>query len=409
MLGRWSILCVAVVLLHVSSARDLRTVTEPKIPQSCTVLKATSGDETTTIQNALDKCAKGKAVELSSGTFSSGPLTVPSGVSLLVNSGATLKAIPNPALYDEGKKTCGTLDNYGVGCKPFITIRGATGSGIYGKGTIDGQGGETMTGKSESWWKLARRAKAKNNFQNNPKMIQVNDSSDITLYQITLKNGPYYHVYSSNTYGLTIWGITIDTSPSSRNTDGVDPMGSQNITIAHCNISTGDDNVANKAMDRPTAHVSILNNHFGRGHGMSIGSEIMYGVSDVTVSNLTLDGPNYGLRIKSNRYRGGVVTGVTYTNVCITNVKNPIFMDMNYERRTGKLTPSFQNITFNNIKVLTEGDYTFNGLSDSNPIEVTLNDVHVVKNSKWVSSHAKISGTYEEGATGTTCGNAGYQ
>nr|ANJ43642.1 glycoside hydrolase family 28 [Ramulus artemis] len=407
MLGRWSIACVAVALLQVASARDLRTVTEPKTPQTCTSLKATSGDETTTIQSALDKCAKGKAVELASGTFSSGPLTIPSGVSLLVNSGVTLKALPNPTLYDLGKKTCGTLDNYGVGCKPFITIRSATGSGIYGKGTIDGQGGATMTGKSESWWKLAASAKSKNNFQNNPKLIQVNDSSDITLYQITLKNSPFYHVSTSKTHGLTIWGITIDTPSTARNTDGVDPMGSQNVTIAHCSISTGDDNVAIKAMDAPSAHISVLNNHFGTGHGMSIGSEVTYGASDVTISGLTLAGTTNGLRIKSNTFRGGVVTGVTYTNVCMTNVKHPIFLDMAYGKVTGKLTPTFRDISFTNVKVLTKGDFTFDGLSDSNPVEATVKDVHIKKGSKWIATHAKISGTYEEDATGTSCGNAG--
>ncbi|XP_063216705.1 endo-polygalacturonase-like [Bacillus rossius redtenbacheri] len=408
---RYSFCCMTVavilLLLHAGGARDLRTVTEPKTPQSCTTLKAGSGDQTQAIQKALNSCAKSKAVQLSSGTFLSGPLTIPSGVSLLVDSGATLKAIPNPSLYDLGKKTCGTLDKEGVGCKPFITIHGATGSGIYGKGTIDGQGGEMMTGKSESWWKLATSAKNKNEFQNNPRLIQVNDSADITLYQITLKNSPFYHVSTSNINGLTVWGITIDTPSTARNTDGVDPMGSQNVTIAHCTISTGDDNVAIKAMISPSRHISVLNNHFGSGHGMSIGSEITYGASDVTVSGLTLDGTTNGLRIKSNTFRGGVVTRVSYTNVCMLDVKHPIMVDMEYGKVTGSLTPEFHNISFTNVKVLTKGTFTFDGLSDSKPVEATLKDVHIKKGSKWITNHAKITGSWEEDAAGTACGNAG--
>ncbi|KAJ8891361.1 hypothetical protein PR048_010877 [Dryococelus australis] len=395
------------LLVHVGYAKDQRTVTEPKNPQSCTTLKATSGDETQTIQKALNSCAKGKAVALSSGTFYSGPLTIPSGISLLVDSGVTLKALPDPSLYDLGRKTCGTLDEQGVGCKPFITFHGATGSGIYGKGVIDGQGDQTMTGKSESWWKLAADAKKKNNFQNNPRLIQINDSVDITLYQITLKNSPFYHVSTSKTYGLTVWGITINTPSTARNTDGVDPMGSQNVTIAHCSISTGDDNVAIKAMDAPSRHISVLNNHFGSGHGMSIGSEITYGGSDITISGLTLDGTTNGLRIKSNTFRGGLVTGVSYTNVCMLEVKHPILLDMEYGKVTGNLTPEFKNITFSNVKVLTKGTFTFDGLSDTKPVEATMKDVHIKKGSKWITSNAKITGTWAEDVTGTACGNAG--
>nr|ANJ43573.1 glycoside hydrolase family 28 [Aretaon asperrimus] len=402
------VIVLSSILLNVGNAKDLRTVTEPKNPQSCTTLKAGSGDQTTTIQKALDSCAKGKAVELSSGTFESGPLTIPSGVSLLVDSGAILKALPNPTLYDLGAKTCGTRDQYGVGCKAFITIHGATGSGIYGKGTIDGQGGQTMTGKSETWWKLAASAKEHNDYQNVPRLIQINDSVDITLYQITLKNSPMYHVATSKTNGLTVWGITINTPSTARNTDGVDPMGSQNVTIAHCSISTGDDNVAIKAISSPSRYISVLNNHFGTGHGMSIGSEITYGASDVTVSGLTMDGTTNGLRIKSNTFRGGLVTGVSYTNVCMTGVKHPIMLDMEYGHNvTGHLTPEFRDITFTNVKVLTEGTFTFDGLSDSNPIEVTMNDVHIKKGSKWVASHAKIAGKWAEDVTGTVCKNAG--
>ncbi|XP_063216708.1 endo-polygalacturonase-like [Bacillus rossius redtenbacheri] len=397
---------VILLLLHAGSARDLRTVTEPKTPQSCTTLKAGSGDQTQAIQKALNSCTKGKAVQLSSGTFLSGPLTIPSGVSLLVDSGATLKAIPNPTLYDLGAKTCGTRDQYGLGCKAFITINGVTGSGIYGKGTIDGQGGENLTGKHFSWWTIPQNANNKNS-QNVPRLIQINDSVDVTLHQITLKNSPMYHVATSKTYGFTVWGVTIDTPSSSHNTDGIDPMGSQNVTITHCRISTGDDNIAIKAITAPSRHISVLNNHFGAGHGMSIGSEITYGASDVTVSGLTMDGTTNGLRIKSNTFRGGLVNGVSYTNVCIRKVVNPILVNMEYFHLTGSLTPEFRNISFTNVKVLTEGTFTFDGLSDLHPIEVTMKDVHIKKGSKWIAQHAKITGKWAEDATGTVCGDAG--
>nr|ANJ43652.1 glycoside hydrolase family 28 [Sipyloidea sipylus] len=397
------VITLLLAVLQAVVAKDLRTVTEPKIPSACSSLSGTGKDETSTIQKALTSCAKGKALHLASGTFLSGPLTIPSGVSLWVDSGVVLKASTNPNDYDEGKNTCGTLDSSGSGCKPFITIKGATGTGIYGKGTIDGQGGQTMTGKSESWWELARDAQTKKKKQNAPRLIQIDNSKDITLYLITLKNSPNFHVASKSTNGFTAWGVTINTPGTARNTDGIDPMGSQNITIAHCNIATGDDNVAIKAGNAATKHVSILNNKFGVGHGMSIGSEVNYGVSDVTVTTLTLDGTTNGLRIKSDKSRGGLVTGVTYSGVCMHNVKNPIVLDTQYSSASGSHIPTFKGITFSNVKVLTAGTFTFDGISDSNPVEATMSNVHIKSGSKWVTTHAKISGKYETDASGNSC------
>ncbi|MGK3810989.1 glycosyl hydrolase family 28 protein, partial [Enterococcus faecium] len=90
-------------------------------------------------------------------------------------------------------------------------------------------------------------------------------------------------------------------------TDGIDPGASQDVTITHSFIRTGDDNVAIKAGSGTTSHISLIDNHFYWGHGLSIGSETVGGVSDILVQNLTLDGTTSGLRIKSDVSRGGLV------------------------------------------------------------------------------------------------------
>nr|ANJ43618.1 glycoside hydrolase family 28 [Medauroidea extradentata] len=395
--------CIVMVLTHIGNARDLRNVTEPKTPQTCTSLKATGGDDTAVIQKALASCAKGKAVALSTGTFYSGPLTIPSGVSLLVDKGVTLKAIPNPKLFDTGLKTCGTVDNSGFGCKAFITMVGAKSSGIYGKGIIDGQGGEKMTGTNTTWWKLSRIAMDTGRFQNNPRLIQINDSTDITVYQITLTNSPFYHLTSSKTNGFTVWGIFINSSHATRNTDGIDPTGSQNVTIAHCNISTIDDNIAISAMIAPVRHVSVYNNYLNHGNGLAIGSATNFGVSDVTFTNLTLNDLTYGIYVKSDTKNGGLVTNITYDNICIYRVRYPIALDMFYYNQTGNLMPRFKNIVLKNVRIGTNGSYILHGISDSDPIEVNMTDVHVTKGSPWSVSHAKISGAWKDDNAGRHC------
>nr|ANJ43617.1 glycoside hydrolase family 28 [Medauroidea extradentata] len=396
------------VLVHDVTARDLRHVTEPKTPEICTTLMTNGKDNTQAIQKALDSCAKGKAVALTAGIFYSGPLTIPSGVSLVVRQTATLRASTNPKLYDLGGNKCGTIDELGLGCKPFITMHGAKGSGIYGKGTIDGRGGTNMVGNNITWWHLARNAVVVRKLQNNPRLIQINNSMDITIHEITLTNSPFYHLVAHETNGFTVWGIKIIAPRSALNTDGIDPVGTQNVTIAHCNISTGDDDIGIKALTAPTKHVSVLNNHFNGGVGMSIGSETNHGVSDVLISGLTINNTHNGLYIKSNTLRGGLVTNITYENVCVENAGSPIQMDSNYYQYHGNKTPSFRDITIRNVKVLTNGTFIFHGLSASDPIQVTLEDVHITKGSKFSIRNANIKGTWNEDASGH-CAYAGNE
>nr|ANJ43586.1 glycoside hydrolase family 28 [Extatosoma tiaratum] len=402
MLGISAVLLVA--SLHYTAARDLRQVSEPKIPASCVSLKGSGGDETSVLQKALSSCANGRVVHLASGTFVSGPLTIPSGVGLWVDSGAVLKASTNAKLYDKGKNLCGTVNPVHHGCNPFIQMVNTVGSGIYGKGIIDGQGGVKLVGKNQSWWDLAHEAKLKNEYQNNPILIEIDNSRDIILYQVIIKNGPNFHVVVSLTNGFTAWGVTIDTPSTARNTDGIDPAGSQNVTIAYCSISTGDDNVAIKASNGPSKHISVMHSRFGPGHGMSIGSDINYGVSDLTVVNLTHQDAVTGLHIKSDRSRGGLVTNITYTDVCMRNITNPIYIQSDYNpNATGNFIPEYKGITYNNIKVLTPAVFTFDGYSDEKPFRATLHNVHIAKGSTWVTKHAKISGNYFEDASGRSC------
>ncbi|XP_063224507.1 endo-polygalacturonase-like [Bacillus rossius redtenbacheri] len=400
--GALAVLVTVVVVQSVWS-QDLRHVTEPKTPQTCTSLKANGKDDTETIQKALNSCTKGKAVALSSGTFNSGPLSIPSGVGLIVEQAVTLKAIPNPVLY--GSARCGTWDSSGDHCTPFILMSEVKGSGIYGKGTIDGQGYHKLAGSNMSWYDLTKNS-GSGKCQNNPRLIKIRNSQDITVHQVTLLNSPYFHLTTSNTTGFTAWGVTIQAPADVGNTDAIDPTGSQNVTVAHCNISTGDDNVAISSLNSPARHISVLNNHFGHGNGMSIGSGTLYGVSDVLVSGLTLDGSVNGVHVKSDSLNGGLVQNIVYEDICVKGAQKPIHLDMQYMNHTGAHEPHFRNITFRNMRVVTRGRFKFVGLSPSNEVEATFDDVHIAKGSYWLTSNAKISGKVEYDATGS-CGWAG--
>jgi polygalacturonase len=285
-------LLLAVAIASIPAAgQDTRKVIEPVIPPACAMLRAMlnrvgaslyAGDEekfdTVRIQAAIDRCPAGQAVVFQPATyrtdaFLSGPLQLRKGVALVVDRGAYLYASRNPRDYDRIPGGCGTITIDGKrACAAFITAENAPGSGIMGDGAIDGRGGETMLGRNITWWDLAHRARAGGS-QQNPRLIQVTQSDNFTLYRITLLNSPMFFVSYSRGAGFTAWGVRIWAPQRARNTDGIDPANASDVTIAHCYISTGDDHVAIKAGRGPAStHISILHNHFFAGMGIAIGS-----------------------------------------------------------------------------------------------------------------------------------------
>ena len=385
-------------------AQDTRKVVEPLLPPVCTTVDAqllasggslAEADEqkldTARIQKAMDKCGKGRGVLLrvhgNANAFLSGPLELREGVTLIVDRGVTLFGSRDAALYAVTPGSCGRVNHAPEprGCKALISVSHALNSGIMGDGTIDARGGAKMLGSQYSWWDLAEQAR-QGQWQQVPRLLVANYSDNFTLYRITLKNSPNFHVVYNHGNGFTVWGLRIDTPQRlARNTDGVDPgAGSRNITITHSWIRTGDDNVALKAGKGDggpggVTNMTVSHNHFYWGHGMSIGSETDGGVSKIRVSDLSLDGPDNGIRIKSNKSRGGLTQDVVYDDVCIRNSPNPIQLDTAYGSGPvkGDLIPTMKDITLHNVRISGGGKIMFNGYDKEHRIAATLDGVQI--------------------------------
>lgn len=178
-------------------------------------------------------------------------------------------------------------------------------------------------GREVTWWELAGQAR-QGNSQNCPRPIALTGSDDFTLYRIHLRNAGQFHPVFANGDGFPAWGVVINTPKKAHHTGSIDPSAAKDVTIAHCFIGTGDDNVAIKAGGHVSA-VTIADNHFYAGHGMSAGSETNGGAERIRVTGVSIDGTGNGIRIKSNSSRGGLVTDVVYEDVCIRNTKHPIY------------------------------------------------------------------------------------
>jgi polygalacturonase len=388
-------------------AQDPRNVQEPVFPPVCSTLTAEISSEvapgtlssetqldTGRIQSALNACAPGEAVELALGSgqdaFLVGPITMPSGVTLLVDAGVTVYASRNPRDYDNSSAhLCGTLDSKGSGCNPIFNLSNTSGSAIMGLGTIDGRGYMPLllNGQPgpESWWQIAHDADVQGLDQNNPRMMNMSKADRFTLYKIRLMNSPMFHVDLDTSSNFTVWGVKIVAPFDARNSDGIDPNYSTNVTITQSHVSVGDDQVAIGGNKVPGAHYyTVKDNWFGNGHGLSIGSFTLGNVDHLLAENLTFSGlvtdsNATAVHIKSDVSRGGVVQDLTYRNICTENVRYPIWLDPFYSGLTtkGTLLPWYKNISISNLHSITEDQVIIQGFNATVPTEVSLNNVVV--------------------------------
>jgi len=380
-----------VAKVYPTSCEDIGAA--PVIPPACTTVMATktvvAGDVTTeadeaaldtpAIQAAIDACPAGQSVKLvadgEKNAFLVGSLQLKSGVMVWIDSGVTVYASRNPRNFDAkaGSGLCGTATSNSA-CSGVFTSTGKNATGLMGGGTVDGQGGKPVLGGTSTWWQLNAAA---DGGLAAPRLVSANMGNDLTIAGLRFQNSGKFHIVPSGVRGFVVWGITIITDPSSPNTDGVDPDGSSDGVIAYCTISTGDDNIAIKG-DGPMVvdNLIIAHNHFGKGHGMSIGSETNVGVRDVKVCDLSLDGTKYGIRIKSDVSRGGLVKGISYTDVCMRSVSQPLVFNPFYTSgATGNSIPDFQDIRLTNVHVLGGGSLRLSGYDAGHPLTLTMDNV----------------------------------
>lgn len=412
-------------------AQDARTVTEPVMPPSCATLEAqlaaTSDGtyatvaaidedklDTDRIQDAIDKCPRGRAVTLRAqagkNAFLTGPLQLRDGVTLTVDKGATLFASLDPKVYDITPGSCGIVKQ-GIkpGCKPLIAVSHVSGAGIMGDGAIDGRGGVTIPALGMSIWDIAERYEGRQ--RGLIRLVVADHANDFTLYRITLRNSWNFNVTYGAGDGFTVWGVKVEAPhrvprsarPLAHNTDGIDPgNGSKNITITHSFIRTGDDNIAIKGGRGGLTNMTVSHNHFYWGHGMSIGSETYGGVSKVRVFDLTLDGTDSGIRIKSSAERGGLVEDVSYDDICIRNSPNPLNLTTHYADATGYRLPTFRDITLKDVTISGGGKLSFDGYDKDHRVQATLDNVFLSDLGK-----PGVKYTYNVGHADVTLGKGG--
>ena len=124
-------------------------------------------------------------------------------------------------------------------------------------------------------------------------------------------------------------------------------------------MSVGDDNFT---CGGGTSDILITNCTYGYGHGVSIGSPTSGGVSNITVINCTFNNTEAGIRIKSDRDRGGFLHNLSYLNLHMTNVDCPILIYASY------MATNREYRALNNLTPVIAASYPTNAIVRRTPI-----------------------------------------
>jgi len=352
--------------------------------------------DTKAIQQALDACGKagGGAVLLPPGKYLSQRLTLSSETTVQIEPGATLLADTN---QDEYLKAPGDwLKARSSGdFNPFISGKKLTDITFTGGGIIDGNG--------SAWWGEAEKAREiKPGYTlPRPNLIGLERCKNVRLENITLENSPKFHFVPADCDNVVVSNVTILAPAHAANTDAIDPSG-HHILITHCKIDVGDDDVAIKAgkMQPPgqfeSEDITITDCTILHGHGISIGSETLGGVRNVTVRNCTFENTENGLRIKSQRGKGGLVENIHYRDITMKNVNPAITLTCYYMNNSAgdtrqpsapkqdvaglvnSKTPVFRDIYISNLTATCQkGAGVITGLPESGISNVVLENVRI--------------------------------
>lgn len=270
-------------------------------------------DDASAIQKAIDACSEaggGNVVFSTNHTFISGPVELKSNINIVLEANSVWKANPDESIY----KLSAFGENRGEGMM-WIYAKDAKNISITGKGTIHGNGVAFMGKELYDSYEL----KPVTTFDPRPHVLTLFGVDNLTIRDITIRDGAYWTVHLIGCNGAVIDGINLLNNLKIRNGDGIDLDHSKNVRISNCHITSGDDCICLKNRREYEAYgschdITVTNCVMtSRSCAIKIGSENMDSIYNVVFDNCVITRSNRGLGIQ-NRDEG-TVTDVVFSNI----------------------------------------------------------------------------------------------
>ncbi|XP_024403717.1 probable polygalacturonase [Physcomitrium patens] len=349
----------------------------------------------------------GAQLTIPAGRWLTGSINLISHLTLFLENGANILGsedfndypiIPELPSYGRGRELPGARYSSLINGDNLedVTITGEN-------GTIDGQGGV--------WWKAFRN---KTLDYSRSHVLELIGSQDILIFNLTFQNSPSWTIHPVYCKNVVIKNLTVLNPNDSPNTDGIDPDSSQHVCIEDCYISVGDDAISIKSgwdqygisYGMPSKHIQIrrivsASKTFGIHAGVSFGSEMSGGISNVKVDDMVLYGARWGVRFKTSPGRGGYIKHVAVHNLLLHSVKTAVAFMANYGQHPDDnwnrtAYPVIENIVIKNIvgENITQAGI-LQGLPESPFRHIHLKTIALdVRSTKNVWNCSWVSGSY---------------
>jgi hypothetical protein len=279
-----------------------------------------AGDGTRADTEAINKTilaardAGGGTVLVPAGTYVSGTIQLQNNVTLWIDAGATIQGTRSLADYhwpEGGREWDGAI----------ILANGVHNVALMGRGTIDGQNLTNPRGEEHI---------------RGPHAVLINDSKDIVVRDITIKDAGNYSLILRSCERVTIDNLT-----AFNGYDGINMHDTRAATISNSKLYTGDDSLAGAYWENVTVTNCILN---------SSCNAIRVGGRNVLINNCLIYGPGeyaHRLGFRRNTESGfqilphsagrgggnstrlvkpGPVDNMVLSNITMINVRSPVYV-----------------------------------------------------------------------------------
>lgn len=373
--------------------------------------KDTSKLSTQAINKAIIACSKagGGKVIIPNGNFKSGTITLLNNVELFLERGAILYASTDHHDFPRQQQPKYRSQKDPGGWYALIYAEGASNIGISGFGTIDGQGAKQVP-------RPHPKGAVHEDRDGRPRNILFISCRKISVQDITMQSSGIWNQHYLDCENIIINNVRVY-NHSNRNNDAIDIDGCRNVVISNSIMDTDDDGITLKSTGAaPCEDVTITNcvvSSFCA--AIKCGTESTGGFKNILITNCIIKPsacptepifrtPRIGQAgIALEIVDGGIMDGVTVSNIVIEGTECPIYVRLgNRARKHTDVAPEpprgkMRNVSLSNINVYGAGNYSssITGIPGS-PIEnITLNNIRIVnrgglKQGEYTSDPAKV-------------------
>lgn len=328
------------------------------------------------------------------GKYLVGSIFLENNVYLYLDSGAEIVASPNYDDFKESKSYVLAEQSF----SGFIFARNKSNIGILGKGIINGNAAYYHSKNTdELGYRKPNRLRIRT--------IIFENCNNISLEDFTIKDSPMWTIHCVSCQIGNINKIKIINDFRFTNTDAIDLDGCTNFNIQGCYIKTADDGICLKTSKKPQ-HIDvpceniIISNCVIESHSsaLKIGTESYNDFNNIKFSNCIISNSNRGISLVSRD--GGGLKNITVSDISITTKftlechwgkADPIFISVKKRNPESMQCGHINNVTFNNINIISEGAINIHSEPNSRVNKIFLNNVIQHQ----VVSDNKDRGTYD--------------